>query len=84
MHHLKVSGVAQDENRYAWTDEGPVRISVLIFEEPKVLLVRCSSFGRAGEPVLDLAPAYKWCVFRISCLKHARRAKTMANRCFSI
>ena len=81
--YLKVSGVAQDENRYAWTDEGRVRKSVLIFEEPKVLLVRRSSFGWAGEHVLDLAPTFKWCVFRISCLKHARRAKIMAN-CFIV
>ena len=27
-----------NENPYAWTDEGQVRKSVLIFEEPKVLL----------------------------------------------
>ena len=34
------------------------------------------------KPVLDLAPTFKWskCV---SCLKHARRAKTMAN-CFIV
>ena len=77
---------SRNENRYAWTDEGRARKSVLIFmifKEPKVLLVRRSSFGPAGEPVLlDLAPTFKWCKC-VSCLKHARRAKTIAN-CFIV
>ena len=44
----------------------------MIFEEPKVLLVRRRSFGQAGEPVLDLASTFKWCVFRV-CSTHVVR-----------
>ena len=63
-----------NKNRNAWTDEGRVdlRKSVLIFEEPKGLLVRRSLFGRAGERFLSPG------VFRVSLcrhLKHARRVK---------
>ena len=80
---------ARNENRYAWTDEGRVRKSVLIFEEPNVLLVCRSSFGRAGDPVLALDPTFNNDVYfvfkaRTSCENHgqlvhcpnrARRAK---------
>ena len=61
----------QYENRYALTDEGRVdlRKSNLIFEAPKVLLVR-SSFGRAGEPVLSPTSVQLVWVCA-SCLKRA-------------
>ena len=41
-----------------------LRKSVVIFKEPNVLLVRHSSFGRAGEAVLSPS------VFRVSLCRH--------------
>ena len=43
-----------------------------------LVLVRRSSFGRAGEPVLDLNCS-NFQMLCVSCLKHARRPRTMAN-----
>ena len=50
------------------TDEGRanVRKSVLILEEPKVLLLRRSSFGQAGKPVLS--PGRSVCVCVCVCV----------------
>ena len=47
-----------------------------------LVLLRRSSFGRAGEPVLDLNCS-NFQMVCVSRLKHARRAKTMAN-CFIV
>ena len=73
-----------NENRHAWSWWGSSTEKRSHFRGAKSFASPPQLVWTAGEPVPDLAPTFKWCKYvSCFCLKHARRAKTMAN-CFIV